>query len=82
MGFKINHYAAKTISRSNTMDWETVAIELIIGAICGIIAMAGFKANMLLIFVPAVLITLICFAGACYNLYFWIVERREKRTKQ
>ncbi|WP_053910889.1 hypothetical protein [Pseudoalteromonas sp. SW0106-04] len=34
MGFKVNHYAAKTINRTFSTDWETLIIELIIGGIC------------------------------------------------
>lgn len=81
MGFKVNHYAAKTISRTFTMNWETVIIELIIGAVSVVIGLAGYKANLLLIALPALLIACICLIGALYNLYNWIQSLREKNNK-
>ncbi|KZN56573.1 MULTISPECIES: hypothetical protein [Pseudoalteromonas] len=79
MGFKVNHYAAKTISRTHTVDWELISIELIIGVICIVLAVVGFKANMLLIFIPAALISFLCLVGIVYSLYFYIQEKRAKK---
>ncbi|WP_105168203.1 hypothetical protein [Pseudoalteromonas sp. T1lg23B] len=79
MGFKVNHYAAKTISKTFTMDWETAIIELIIGAVSVVIGIAGYKANMLLIALPALLIACICLIGVLYNLYYWVQSIKETR---
>lgn len=79
MGFKVNHYAAKTISRTHTVDWELISIELIIGVICIILAIVGFKANMSLIFIPAALISFLCLVRIVYSLYFYIQEKRTRK---
>ncbi|MCF2861393.1 hypothetical protein ABMY44_04375 [Pseudoalteromonas sp. Cnat2-41] len=76
MGFKVNHYAAKTINRTFSTDWETLIIELIIGGICAVLAVVGYKANLLLVFGPAGLISAICFLGITYNLYQYWQDKR------
>ncbi|MCG7547672.1 hypothetical protein [Pseudoalteromonas sp. Of7M-16] len=79
MGFKVNHYAAKTIKRTHTVDWELISIELIVGVICCVLAVVGYKASMLLIFIPAALIASLCLMGIVYSFYFCIKERQAKR---
>lgn len=63
------------------MNWETVIIELIIGAVSVVIGLAGYKANVFLIASPALLIACICLIGDLYNFYNWIQSLREKNNK-
>lgn len=78
MGFKVNHYAAKTIQRSYTMQLETVLIELVIGIICSVIAVAGYKAAVWLIFLPSLIISIVCFLLIVTSLYFWLWDKYAK----
>ena len=50
MSYKIGHYAAKTVKTGYQLDIETLSIELVIGAICLVMGIAGYSAKMALIF--------------------------------
>ncbi len=52
MGFKVKHYAAKTVPANSSLEWELILTELIIGSLCAAFAKIGYDATMLLIFIP------------------------------
>ena len=82
MSFKVNHYAAKTISPKPQLDIESIAIELSIGIILGVMAIGGYNAGVLLMAVPCGLISLACFLLAVVSISRFVIDRRIARQQQ
>ena len=78
MGFKVKHYAAKTVPANSSLEWELILTELIIGSLCAAFAKIGYDATMLLIFIPNLVIALVCFGFIGLSIFHFIREKRSK----
>ena len=76
LGLKVNMYSAKTTSSSYTLDIETLSIEFAIGTICTVIAIAGYQSQLLLIFIPFLIIAIACFSLILYNIYQYFSDKK------
>ncbi|MCF6457382.1 hypothetical protein [Pseudoalteromonas sp. MMG024] len=80
MGLKVNIYSAKTTSSSYSLDIETLSIEFAIGIICTVIAIAGYQSQLLLIFIPFLIIAVACFSLISYNLYQYFSDKKNSQS--
>ena len=77
MGYKVNHYAAKTVTPNPQLDIETIAIELSVGAILMVMAIGGFNVGILLMAIPCGLISVACFLLSLNSIWHYISDRRK-----
>lgn len=75
MSYKVNMYSAKTTSSVYSLDIETLSIEFVIGSICAVLAVAGYKSQLLLVFVPGLLLAIACFSLISYSIYQYISDK-------
>lgn len=80
LGLKVNIYSAKTTSSSYSLDIETLSIEFAIGIICTVIAIAGYQSQLLLIFIPFLIIAVACFSLISYNLYQYFSDKKNSQS--
>ncbi|WP_462179327.1 hypothetical protein [Pseudoalteromonas gelatinilytica] len=81
MGFKVKHYATKTVAANSSLEWELILTELIIGSLCAAFAKVGYDATMLLIFIPNLVIALVCFGFIGLSIFHFIREKRSKLSE-
>lgn len=81
MGFKVKHCAAKTVPANSSLEWELILTELIIGSLCAAFAKIGYDAAMLLIFIPNLVIALVCFGFIGLSIFHFIREKRSKPSE-
>ena len=81
MGFKVKHYATKTVAANSSLEWELILTELIIGSLCAAFAKVGYDASMLLIFIPNLVIALVCFGFIGLSIFHVIREKRSKPSE-
>ncbi len=75
MGFKFNHYAAKTIEPKYMMDIELFAMELLFAIISTIFSIGGFKAQVPQLAFPCAIVAVTCYALIIYSIYLFISSR-------
>jgi len=76
VSYKVNMYSAKTTSSAYSLDIETLTIEFVIGSICAVLALAGYKSQMLLIFIPGLLLSIACFSLISYSIWQYITDKK------
>ncbi|WP_105174960.1 hypothetical protein [Pseudoalteromonas sp. T1lg122] len=81
MGFKVKHYATKTVAANSSLEWELILTELIIGSLCAAFAKVSYDATMLLIFIPNLVIALVCFGFIGLSIFHFIREKRSKPSE-
>ncbi|WP_246601244.1 hypothetical protein [Alteromonas antoniana] len=64
---KINHYA-RPIDSDYSLPWESLLIEGAICIICSVMAIAGYKSGVVLMFAPAGFVAVICGLLVIYTL--------------
>ncbi len=64
---KINHYAGP-IDRDYSLPWESLLIEGAICIICSVMAIAGYKSGVVLMFAPAGFVAAICALLVIYTM--------------
>ncbi|MEC8225174.1 MAG: hypothetical protein VX010_03380, partial [Pseudomonadota bacterium] len=77
----VKHYAAKTVPANSSLEWELILTELIIGSLCAAFAKIGYDAAMLLIFIPNLVIALVCFGFIGLSIFHFIREKRSKPSE-
>lgn len=79
---KVNHFAAKTISVGNTVDWETIVREFFIAFLLGVFAYMGYTAQIALLLFTCALGSIACFLSSLHTVYLAIVDwRHTKKAK-
>lgn len=79
---KVNHFAAKTISVGNTVDWETIVREFFIAFLLGVFAYMGYTAQIALLLFTCALGSIACFLSLLHTVYLAIVDwRHAKKAK-
>ncbi|TMO33839.1 hypothetical protein CWC26_05665 [Pseudoalteromonas sp. S4488] len=58
-----------------------ILTELIIGSLCAAFAKIGYDATMLLIFIPNLVIALVCFGFIGLSIFHFIREKRSKPSE-
>jgi hypothetical protein len=76
---RVNHYGAKTINVGNTVDWESVLMELFIGFTAGVFAYMAYKASIALLFIPCALIFLVVVGLNLYSFLSFIARRASSK---
>lgn len=80
MGYKVNHYASKSVKATPQLAWETLIIEAAIGIICGAFAIGGYNSDMLILIIPCGIIALICAFLVSHSIVSFIREKRETES--
>lgn len=81
MPIKVKHYAAKTISANNSLEWELLLSEFLVGSICGVLAYMGFKASVLLIFIPNLIISVSCFLMIIFSVFLYFKHKKTPSSR-
>ena len=74
MGYRFNIFV-RPIETNYSVDWESLLIELSLGLICAIMALAGWRSDMLLMAIPASIVSIICLGMFFYTIITVVVLR-------
>jgi 4-hydroxybenzoate polyprenyltransferase len=76
---KVNHFAAKTISVGNTVDWECIVREFFIAFLLGVFAYMGYTAQIALLLFTCALGSFACLLSSFHTVYMAIVDWRHAK---
>lgn len=82
MPYKVNHYAAKTVTLKPTLDIESIGIELSIGAISAVMAIGGYNADVLLMALPCAVVSVASWLLAAMSIWRYVFDCRMAKQGQ
>jgi len=79
---RVNHFGAKTIGVGNTVHWESVLMELLIGFLSATFAYMGYQANLALILIPCAIISVTILGLYLYSFVTFILEKFKPKESE
>ena len=76
---RVKHYARAVTPKYASLPWESLAIELTIGVICGVYGFAGLEIGLGQLAIPCLLVASLCGILVIHTLYVYLAERRNLR---
>lgn len=77
---RVNHFAAKTISVSYTVDWESILMEVFIALLLGVFAYMGYMGNIALLLFPCAIGSFLCFFASLHTIYLTIKNKQDVKV--
>ncbi|WP_390592006.1 hypothetical protein [Simiduia litorea] len=72
---RIHHYLGKTIATNGRSTWESIQVELLVGAIFSGIALSMYRLGSTVFFIAAAIPALAC-AISCGLTLYWAFKSR------
>ncbi len=79
---KLNHYA-KPVDHVSGLSFDNFILEVCICVFCTMFAIGGYKNDIMILFVPNLILAIVCFLLIVHNIYNFfknrmIIKRQEQ----